>query len=142
MWHQGARVPNHLHSPIPIKYKLFYKHYGFQLLLVICNVKILQSTTALSLSLSPVPCLSGHALMHVPGEFYGDPILDTKASNEGLSQRIKKTEWKHASVYVQKHVSSKLAFQVNERCKRSVYHWISDKNVLMHKAVIFPIHFC
>jgi len=31
--------------------------------------------------------------MHVTGEFYGDPILDTKASTEGLSQRIKKTEW-------------------------------------------------
>lgn len=77
--------------------------------------------------------------MHVTGEFYGNPILDTKASNEGQSQRIKKTEWKHASVYLQKSVSSKLALQVNERCKRSVYHWICDKNILMHKDVTFPL---
>jgi hypothetical protein len=68
--------------------------------------------------------------------------LDTKASTEGLSQKIKKTEWKHASVYLQKRMSSKLAFQVNERCKRSEYNWICIKNVLIHKAVIFPIHFC
>jgi hypothetical protein len=76
---------------------------------------------------SPVPCLSVHALMHVTAEFYGDPILDTKASTKRLSQRIKKTEWKHASIYLQKSVSSKLPFQVNKRCKRSVYHWICDK---------------
>ena len=77
--------------------------------------------------------------MNVTGEFYGDPILDTKVSTEGQSQRTKKTEWKHASVYLHKSVCSKLAFQENKRCKRSVYHWISDKNVLMHKDVIFPL---
>jgi len=79
--------------------------------------------------------------MHVTGEFYGDPTLDTKASTEGLSQRIKKTEWKHASVYLQKSVSYELAFQVNERYKRPVYHWICEKNVLMHKDVTFPLHY-
>lgn len=77
--------------------------------------------------------------MHVTGKFYGDPILDTKASTAELSQRIKRTKWKHASVYLQKSVSSKLALQVNERCKRSVYHWICDKSVLMHKDVVFPL---
>jgi hypothetical protein len=66
-------------------------------------------------------------------------ILHTTATNEGPSQRIKNTEWKHASVYLQKSVNSKLAFQVNGRCKRSGYHWICDKNVLMHKDVTFPL---
>lgn len=79
--------------------------------------------------------------MHVTGEFYGDPILDTKASTEGLSQRVKKTKWKHASVYLQKSVSSMLAFRVNGRYERSVHHWICDKNFLMHKDVTFPLHY-
>jgi hypothetical protein len=66
------------------------------------------------------------------------PILDTTASTDGLSQRIKNTKRKDAKMYLQKSVNSKLAFQVNDRCKRSVYHCICDKNVLMHKDVTFP----
>lgn len=116
---------------LPVKYKLLYKHYGFQLLLVVCSVKLLQLITTLSLSYPLPVCSCSHVCYRW--------ILwwPYTRGTEGQSQKIKKTEWKHASVHLQKSISSKLAFQVNERCKISVYHCICNKNILVHKDVTF-----